>query len=68
MNARLVLRNVGPVSEAELHLSGVVLLYGPHGAGRATVARAVSVASRLLGRARWRRGGHLAYKPRRRGP
>jgi len=47
---RLVFSNVGPIREAELNLSGVVLLYGPHGAGKTAVARALSVASRLLGR------------------
>ena len=47
---RLVFSNVGPIREAELNLSGVVLLYGPHGVGKTAVARALSVASRLLGR------------------
>jgi len=46
---RLVPRDVGPIGKAELNLSGVVLLYGPHGAGSTTVARALSVAFRLLG-------------------
>ena len=50
MDMRLVLRDVGPIGKAELNLSGVVLLYGSHGAGNTTVARALSVASRLLGR------------------
>ncbi len=30
---RLVLNDVGPIREAELSLSGVVFLYGPHGVG-----------------------------------
>jgi hypothetical protein len=47
---RLVLNNVGPIREAELNLSGVVFLRGPHGAGKTAVARALSVASRVLGR------------------
>jgi len=47
---RLVLSNVGPIREAEFNLSGVVFLYGPHGAGKTAVARALSVASRVLGR------------------
>jgi len=47
---RLVLNNVGPIREAEFNLSGVVFLRGPHGAGKTAVARAVSVASRVLGR------------------
>ena len=46
----LVLNNVGPIREAELDLSGVVFLRGPHGAGKTAVARALSVASRVLGR------------------
>jgi len=36
---RPVLRGVGPIGAAELSLSGVVLLYGLHGAGKAAVAR-----------------------------
>jgi energy-coupling factor transporter ATP-binding protein EcfA2 len=47
---RLVLNNVGPIREAEFNLSGVVFLCGPHGAGKTAVARALSVASRVLGR------------------
>ena len=47
---RLVLNNVGPIREAEFNLSGVVFLYGSHGAGKTAVARALSVASRVLGR------------------
>jgi hypothetical protein len=47
---RLVLRDVGPVREADLDLFGVTLLHGPHGAGKTAVARALSVASRILGR------------------
>jgi hypothetical protein len=47
---RLVLNNVGPIREVEFDLSGVVFLRGPHGAGKTAVARALSVASRVLGR------------------
>ncbi len=47
---RLVLNNVGPIREAEFNLSGVVFLRGPHGAGKTAVARALYVASRVLGR------------------
>jgi len=50
MDMRLVLRDVGPVREADLDLFGVTLLHGPHGAGKTAVARALSAASRLLGR------------------
>jgi len=50
MDMRLVLRDVGPVREADLDLFGVTLLHGPHGAGKTAVARTLSVASRILGR------------------
>lgn len=42
---RLVLRDAGPIGDAEPNLSGVVFLYGPHGGGKTTAARALSATS-----------------------
>ena len=43
MNEKLIVKNFGPIREAELDLKKVTVFIGPQGSGKSTLAKLVAI-------------------------